>query len=144
MTNLTHKFFNTFITILFMYMFLAISRSSSGGQIVLIQHLVSSLSVGDRSVHRLRRNSTCALNGHLPWFEATLTLLHIVFWNLTLGKTIYVRVKWWYRKKSLGENQDDGLWFVTEKIHTKISLPRFILPLLLGHRKQIKYLESPI
>ena len=34
---------STFITILYMYVFRAISRSSSGGQIVLIQHLVSSL-----------------------------------------------------------------------------------------------------
>jgi hypothetical protein len=33
-----------------MYMFRAISCSSSGGQIVLIQHLVSSLSVSDRQV----------------------------------------------------------------------------------------------
>jgi len=49
--------FNTFITILYMYMFRAISCSSSRGQIVLIQHLVSSLSVSDRPVHRLRKNS---------------------------------------------------------------------------------------
>jgi len=35
-----------------MYMFRAISGSSSEGQIVLIQHMVSSLSVSDRSVHR--------------------------------------------------------------------------------------------
>jgi hypothetical protein len=44
MTNLMHKFFNTFITILYMYMFRAVSWLSSGGQIVLTQHLVSSLS----------------------------------------------------------------------------------------------------
>ena len=44
--------FNIFITILYMYMFRAISCSSSGGQIVLIQHLVSSLSVSDCPVHR--------------------------------------------------------------------------------------------
>jgi hypothetical protein len=44
---------NTFITTL--YMFRAIFCSSSGGQIVLIQHLVSSLSVSDRPVHRLRK-----------------------------------------------------------------------------------------
>jgi len=43
---------NTFITILYMYMFRAISCPSSEGQIVLIQHLVSSLSVSDRPVHR--------------------------------------------------------------------------------------------
>jgi hypothetical protein len=37
-------------------MFRAISCLSSGGQIVLIQHLVSSLSVSDRPVHWLRKN----------------------------------------------------------------------------------------
>jgi len=42
--------FNTFITFLYTYMFRAVSCSSSGGQIVLIQHLVSSLSVSDRPV----------------------------------------------------------------------------------------------
>ena len=59
--------FNTFITVLYMYMFRAISCSSSGDQIVLIQHLVLSLSVSDRLVHRLRKSSfsTCALDGHL-------------------------------------------------------------------------------
>ena len=50
--QLDAQVFNTFITILYMYMFWAISCSSSGGQIVLIQHLVSSLSVSDRPVHR--------------------------------------------------------------------------------------------
>jgi len=38
-----NKIFNTFITILYMYMFRAISCSFSGGQIVLIKHLLSSL-----------------------------------------------------------------------------------------------------
>ena len=65
--------FNTFITIPYMNVFRAISCSSSGGQIVFIQHLVSSLSVSDRPVHRLRRNwsdptssfSTCAPDGQL-------------------------------------------------------------------------------
>jgi len=40
-----------------MYMFRAISYLPSGGQIVLIQHLISSLSVSDRPVHRLRKNA---------------------------------------------------------------------------------------
>ena len=57
--QLDAQIFNTFITFLYMYMFRAISCSSSGGQIVLIQHLVSSLSVSDRPVHR------CAPDGHL-------------------------------------------------------------------------------
>jgi len=39
--------FNTFITILYMHMFRAITCPSSGGQIVLIQHLVSSLTESD-------------------------------------------------------------------------------------------------
>jgi len=38
-------YFNTFI--IFLYMFRALVCSSSGGQIVLVQHLVSSLSLGD-------------------------------------------------------------------------------------------------
>jgi len=41
--QLDTQILNTFITILYMYMFRAISCSSSGGQNVLIQHLVSSL-----------------------------------------------------------------------------------------------------
>jgi hypothetical protein len=36
-------------------MFRAISFSSSGGQIVLLQHLVSSLSVSDRPMHRFEK-----------------------------------------------------------------------------------------
>ena len=44
-----------------MYMFRAISCSFSGGQIVLVQHLVSSLSVSDRPVHRLRENYNFAV-----------------------------------------------------------------------------------
>ena len=49
-------------------MFRAISCSSSGGQIVLIQHLVSSLSVSDSPVHKLSKKSsfsTCAPDVHL-------------------------------------------------------------------------------
>ena len=52
--QLDAQIFNTFITILYIYMFRAISCSSSGVQIVLIQHLVSPLSVSDRPVNRLR------------------------------------------------------------------------------------------
>jgi hypothetical protein len=50
--QLAAQILNTFITILYMYTFRAISCSSSVGQIVLTQHLVSSLSVRDRPVHR--------------------------------------------------------------------------------------------
>jgi hypothetical protein len=54
--------FNIFITILYIYTFRAISCSSSGGQIVLIQHLVSSLPVSDRPVHRLRQEKVEVCN----------------------------------------------------------------------------------
>ena len=63
--QLDAQLFNMFIRIL--YMFRAISCSSSGGQIVLIQHLVSSLSVGDRPVHRLSKNFVLT---HLRTYEA--------------------------------------------------------------------------
>ena len=70
--QLDAQIFNTFITI--PYMFWAISCSSSGGQIVLIHHLVSSLSVSERPVNGLRNNcsffSTCALDGHWElWYQ---------------------------------------------------------------------------
>jgi len=45
-------YFNTFIILL--YMFPALLWSSSGGEIVVVQHLVPSISLGDLSVHRLR------------------------------------------------------------------------------------------
>jgi len=45
--------YNTFIKIL--YMFRAVRFSSSGGLIVYMQPLVSSVSVGDCPVHRLRK-----------------------------------------------------------------------------------------
>ena len=46
-------YFNTFTT--FLYVFRALLCSSSRDQIVLVRHLVSSLSSGDSSVHRLRK-----------------------------------------------------------------------------------------
>jgi hypothetical protein len=55
--QLDAQIFNTFTTILYMYMLQAVSCLSSGGQIELIQHLVSSLSVSDRPVHRLKKTS---------------------------------------------------------------------------------------
>jgi hypothetical protein len=50
--QLDAQILNTFIIILYVHMFQAISCSSSGGQIVLMQHLVSSLSISDHPVHR--------------------------------------------------------------------------------------------
>jgi len=56
-----HKFlfYNKFI--IFLHMFRALLCSSSGGQNCIIQHLVSSLSVGGRPVRKL----TCEPDGHL-------------------------------------------------------------------------------
>ena len=57
------------IRIIFFYMFRAPLCSSSGGQIVLVQHLASLISLGDCSVQRLREDSrtivTSVLNSHL-------------------------------------------------------------------------------
>ena len=63
LTNLMHKilFYNKFI--IFLYMFRALLCSSSGGQNCIIQHLVSSHTVGGRPVHSPL--STCAPDGHL-------------------------------------------------------------------------------
>ena len=47
-------FYNNVYYIIILYMLRAIPCSSSGGQIVLLQYLVSSLSVSSYSVHRLR------------------------------------------------------------------------------------------
>jgi hypothetical protein len=63
--QLDAQFFSTFVTILYMYVFRAVSCSSSGGQIVLTQHLASSLSASDRPVLRLSSFSTCAPDRHL-------------------------------------------------------------------------------
>jgi len=52
--ELNAQILNSFITILYTYMFRAIFCSSSGGQIVLIQQLVSLLSVSVRPVHRFQ------------------------------------------------------------------------------------------
>ena len=52
-------FFNTFIT--FLYMFRALCAHLQEDRIILVQHLVSSMSSGDCSVHRLRQDSSIVL-----------------------------------------------------------------------------------
>ena len=64
-------YFNTFIT--FLYMFRALLCSPSGGQIVLVQHMVSSLSLGDCSVHRLREESY----EQILYFNIFITFLYM-------------------------------------------------------------------
>jgi len=67
-------------------MFRALLCSSSGGQICIIQHLVSSHSVGGRPVHRLKEDwtsplSTCAPDGHLQvwWYQIPYNTI-LTFW----------------------------------------------------------------
>ena len=72
-------FYNTFIIIV--YIVSSIIRSSSGGWIVLMQHLVSSLSLSGCLVHRLRENcslSTCALDGHLTESDDTRCCINTI------------------------------------------------------------------
>ena len=75
---------NTFITIFNIYMFRAISCSSSGGQIVLIQHLVSSVSVSDRPVLCTGRSLTdsddtrCCINPLKPELNLICYLLALL------------------------------------------------------------------
>jgi hypothetical protein len=67
-------------------MFLAILFSSLGGQNYILQHLVLSLSVSGRTVHRLRADSspssTCALHGH----SQRVTIPDAVKYNFDLLK----------------------------------------------------------
>jgi hypothetical protein len=72
-TNLMHKLlYSHNVTVL--NMFRAVLCSSSGGQIVCIQHMVSSLYMsgrGGRAVHRLRENSL-----NLSFLTPTYALSH--------------------------------------------------------------------
>ena len=73
---------------IFLYMFLALLCSSSGSPIVLVQHLVSSLSLGDCSVYRLRED--CVLNSHLKRVtipDAVLIQLNLLKMNLIVLET---------------------------------------------------------
>ena len=79
-------FYNKFIICL--YMFRALLCLSSGGQNCIIQHLVSSHSVGGRPVQRLRGvlSQTCAPDGHLQ-----------VWWYQMLNNTILT--SWWWAQQ---------------------------------------------
>ena len=69
-------FYNKFI--IFLLMFRALLCSSSGGKNCIIQHLVSSHSVGDRPVHRLRE------------FSLNLCLKHVEEYNKLIMKQEFV------------------------------------------------------
>jgi hypothetical protein len=79
--QLDAQIFNTFTTIPYMYMFRAICFSSSGGQIVLIQHLVSSLSVSDRCTGRSLTEFQYTKNIKDPGFARYTSSCSIVVWN---------------------------------------------------------------
>jgi len=68
------QIFNTFITI--HYMFRAISCSFWGSQILLIQHLASSISVSDRLVHRLIKSSFSTLHRMVTRWEWQWQMLY--------------------------------------------------------------------
>ena len=75
-------------------MFRALLCSSSGVQIVLVQHLVSSLSLGDCSVRGLRMDEnplvTCVLNSHLKRVmipDAALTQFVLLKMSITVLET---------------------------------------------------------
>jgi len=55
-TNLMHRYLYSY-NITIPYTFRALLCSSSGGQIVYVQHLVPSLSMSGRTLHWLRENS---------------------------------------------------------------------------------------
>jgi len=69
-------YFNTFIELL--YMFRAVLCSSSGGQIVLVQHLVPSFCLGDCSDHGTREDSRNLWSEQLPKGSGERTLVTCV------------------------------------------------------------------
>ena len=81
---------NTFVTVL--YMFRATSCSSSGGHIVLLQHLVSSLSKWPSNAQFERKNSlsTCAPDGQIQTVtipDAVLIQFDFLMMSTTLLET---------------------------------------------------------
>jgi len=85
-TNLMHKFLYSY-SVTLLYMFRAVLCSSSGGQILCIQHMVSTLSKSSRggpTVHRLRDNfslNLCSLRPPWPLTESddTICCIHTIW-----------------------------------------------------------------
>ena len=63
-------------------MFRAVLRSSSGDQIVLLQHLVSSLSLNGRTVRRLRAESALNWRTLQPFTESDIPDAVIIQFDL--------------------------------------------------------------
>jgi len=76
-----HKFllYNKFI--IFLYMFQSLFCSSSGGQNCIIQHLVSSHSVGGRPVRRLGEDSLNLCTGRPPTECDDTSCCIMQFWS---------------------------------------------------------------
>ena len=76
--------------IIILDMFRAVPCSSSVGQIVLLQHLVSSLFVNDCTVRRLRADSVCSIPAYCT-VESRLSLLSTgVLYSRLFYNNIYV------------------------------------------------------
>ena len=75
-----HKFFFYNKFIIFLYMFRALLRLSSGGQNCNIQHLLSSDSVDGRPLHRLRKSSPNLYTGRPPTESDDTRWCILQFW----------------------------------------------------------------
>ena len=73
-----YLFYNNIYYIIILDMFRAIPCSSSGGQIVLLQHLVSSLSISSYTVHQLRADCSPLSTGALNSFLWRVTIPDVV------------------------------------------------------------------
>jgi hypothetical protein len=71
-------------------MFRALSCSSSGGQIILIQHLVSSLSLGDRPVHRLRESNKLIIKQRICASSSSFAEIRLVFTVIGVIAILYI------------------------------------------------------
>jgi len=112
-----HKFLNTFIAILYMYMFRAISCSSSGDEVVLTQHLVSSLSVASTTLSYVII-IICVQSSLLPWCKWLLSL-YGVWWNT--DSHINFRPLFQSHSDSREENHGHRYWTINVGVST---LPR--------------------
>jgi len=99
-------YFNAFIILL--YMFWTLLCSYSGGQIVLVQHLLSSLSLGDRSDHSLLQDSRnlcieqspkesgdtrCCTNTTVSWRWAQQFSKHVEEYNKCIKiKNLFIKL----------------------------------------------------
>ena len=83
-TNLMHKFlYSHNVTVL--YMFRAVLCSSSGGQILCIQHIVSSLCISDHGGNAVHQ---CAARPPLPLIQSDYTIYVYIQFDLLIMSII--------------------------------------------------------